>query len=251
MILTLLATSNGWAGIEKLNMQPAEIPVKILWHEGEVNYAEFSPDGSKIVTASSDKYARIWDSDGNILHILRGHGYEKKVVHAAFSQDSQQVVTSSYDGTARVWDVQTGQLLQTLKHEKILKNTDESETRKRIVINAAFPSANKYIITLSTVIAGMGGRLNTHLWDIQKGQLLQNIETYRSLGNTNIIKIHPNDRELIIVPNEKQAEVWNIQTKQRLQILTHEDTILHAEFSPDGTKIITASFDKEARLWDA
>jgi len=30
-------------------------------HEDEVNSAAFSPDGQRIVTASADKTARIWD----------------------------------------------------------------------------------------------------------------------------------------------------------------------------------------------
>ena len=31
-------------------------------HEGRVNSAAFSPDGSRIVTASGDNTARIWDA---------------------------------------------------------------------------------------------------------------------------------------------------------------------------------------------
>src|SRR5262249_41628801 len=31
-------------------------------HEGDVNHAEFSPDGRQVVTASSDNTARVWDA---------------------------------------------------------------------------------------------------------------------------------------------------------------------------------------------
>ena len=43
-------------------------------HDDKVASARFSPDGSKIVTASWDETARIWDAaTGKELHVLRGH----------------------------------------------------------------------------------------------------------------------------------------------------------------------------------
>ena len=31
-------------------------------HEGAVNSAQFSPDGQRVVTASADNTARVWDA---------------------------------------------------------------------------------------------------------------------------------------------------------------------------------------------
>jgi WD40 repeat protein len=41
-----------------------------------VNSAAFSPDGARIVSASDDKTARIWDAaSGKEIVILRGHDH--------------------------------------------------------------------------------------------------------------------------------------------------------------------------------
>ena len=58
------------------------------------NSAAFSPDGKRVVTASNDKTARVWDADsGKALASLQGH--TAQVRSAAFSPDGKRVVTAS------------------------------------------------------------------------------------------------------------------------------------------------------------
>ena len=72
-------------------------------HEGYVRSASFSPDGKRIVTASSDKTARVWDAaSGKPIAVLRGHA--DLVWSAAFSPDGRRIVTASKDQTAGIWD---------------------------------------------------------------------------------------------------------------------------------------------------
>ncbi len=82
-------------------------------HGDYVNSAAYSPDGTRIVTASIDKTARIWDArTGAQLAVLSGHG--DPVSSAAYSPDGTRIVTASYDKTARIWDARTGAQLAVL-----------------------------------------------------------------------------------------------------------------------------------------
>jgi WD40 repeat protein len=79
-----------------------------------VTSAVFSQDGTRLLTASNDRVARIWDvASGRLVLALQGHA--GIVSKAAFSPDGQFVVTASWDGTARVWEEATGDLVAVFK----------------------------------------------------------------------------------------------------------------------------------------
>src|SRR5207248_6349041 len=73
----------------------------------------FSPDGTRVVTASKDKTARVWDAlTGRNITELNGH--TDAVTSAAFSPDGKFVVTAGAekDKTARIWDAATGEVVR-------------------------------------------------------------------------------------------------------------------------------------------
>jgi WD40 repeat protein len=77
--LSLLKTATGLAQTEQMPtvlMQWARSPLRAVMrgHTNWVGTAEFSPDGRRVVTASDDSTARVWDSaTGTLIAELKGH----------------------------------------------------------------------------------------------------------------------------------------------------------------------------------
>src|SRR5262249_14923230 len=64
----------------------------LFGHTGEVSCGAFSPDGARIVTASADRTAKVWDArTGTPALGLKGH--TGGVWSAAFSPDGARIVT--------------------------------------------------------------------------------------------------------------------------------------------------------------
>jgi WD40 repeat protein len=58
--------------------------------------------GGRILTASEDNTARLWDRDGKPLAALQGH--TDTVWNAVFAPDGGHILTASADETARLWE---------------------------------------------------------------------------------------------------------------------------------------------------
>ena len=83
----------------------------------------YSPDGARVVTASKDATARVWDAASHTLvSTLRGH--RSAINTIAFSPDGARLVTASDDATATVWNPETGERVTDLTDRIGLRGPD-------------------------------------------------------------------------------------------------------------------------------
>lgn len=79
-------------------------------HSGRVTAAAFSPDGSRLATASRDGAVRIWDPHTGEQQLVL-HGQGGRVSSIAFSPDGSRLASVGVDGIARVWALDLDELV--------------------------------------------------------------------------------------------------------------------------------------------
>ncbi|MEM7552540.1 MAG: NB-ARC domain-containing protein [Cyanobacteria bacterium P01_A01_bin.84] len=86
----------------------------LVGHDISVNSVAFSPDGSTLVSGSTDATMKLWDvSTSQLLQTFPEHQEQGVAIYGvSFSPDGQKIANSSFDGSIRIWDVQTGKCIQ-------------------------------------------------------------------------------------------------------------------------------------------
>ncbi|MBE9001854.1 AAA-like domain-containing protein [Nostoc sp. LEGE 12447] len=194
-------------------------------HRGAVRTASFSPNGQRIITASTDKTAKVWDLSGKVLVELRGH--RGGVRSASFSPDGQRIVTASTDKTAKVWDA-SGNLLVTIAgHQSRVTSANFSPNGQRIVTASEDRTAK--------------------VWDLS-GRLLTTLKGHQK--EINSASFSPNGQRIVTASTDNTAKVWDLSGKLLTTLNGHGSRVNSASFSPNGQHIITASHDNKANIWN-
>jgi len=231
---------------ESLRLQPTDNPASSLTfqllteqrtpsrlilrgHTGTVTYAAYSPDGSKIITASSDHTARIWDAHlGTQLAPPLQHADD--VLMAEFSPDGNRVVTGSEDHTAQVWDATTGHPIGApIQATEAVRFVRFSPDGKLIAIGSEDSKAR--------------------LWDTVTGKPLSPPIVYHEAIYS--INFSPEGSRALTATGDGVADILNAKTGARLKPLRQNNVIFTAVYSRDGNTILTASADHTAKMWDA
>ena len=97
-------------------------------HDGKVMSAAYRPDGARIVTASGDQTAKVWDAvTGKELLTLKGH--DSSVNSVAYSPDGKRIATAGGDGIVQVYTTDMDELLQIAESRVTRQLTAEEKER--------------------------------------------------------------------------------------------------------------------------
>lgn len=248
--------------------------VGMLFHEASVNSVRFDKDGTRSLTASSDRTARVWAvPSGNPLTPPLPHDGE--VLDAVFSPNNEWIATASKDGFARTWNGTTGQpLIDPKPHQTgrrlrpyppyLVVTPDSAElivvdgkqvrlmnpTNGAVRLDLDHPAAVEH-----ANISNDGRRIvtcarddNVRIWDRFTGELMGNpiLMATRPVAAW----FSPDGGRISVSTGDAVARIWNIETREALSPpIEHRGMPSQCLFSADGTRILTASFDL-TRVWN-
>lgn len=253
-------------------------------HREAVSEARFTPDGSRIVSASRDGTVRVWRvGERRGFPVLRGH--TQSISPARFSSDETKVVTASQDGTARVFDPTTGEPLAILAgHESWVYPADFDVRGDRVVTaswdgtariwdalsgetlhtlpsydhdrQAAFPSPSLQPVVFSAGFSPDGTSVATASWDgtarvfdANTGSLLHSLAEHED--QLYYATFNRSGTRLATTSEDGTVRVWDLATGEPHTVLRgHEKGVFRASFVAGDEKILTTSFDGTARLFD-
>jgi len=157
--------------------------------------AAFSSDGQRVLTASWDGTARVWDAEtGRPIAVLQEHG---GLVSAAFSPDGRRVVTGSWgDETARIWDAETGRLIVALEaHERPVSRSVYSRVG---VSSVAFSTDGRRVVAASQDTAW--------IWDAESGRIVALLQGNRG----GIAALSPDGRRAVTTSGYGEGRIWRV-----------------------------------------
>jgi WD40 repeat protein len=196
-------------------------------HSGRINSMNVSSDGKLAATGGEDGVACVWDlKTGACLKKLEGH--TSWITYVEFYSQSQRLLTTSGDGTAIAWSVDCGEVVKVL------------EGHSGAVVSAAVTRRGRFAVTVSD-----DG--SVRVWDF-------------SASSTHTPKWHEGHiraltaRDGLIVAtagDDCLARLWDSPLGEYRGLLKgHAVPIRWAQFSQDGTQLVTASPDRHVCVWN-
>jgi WD40 repeat protein len=257
-----------------------------IWrgHKNAVTDLAFSPDGEYVVSSSLDGTVRVWDAaSGETVRVLRGHedevyaveisqngrwivstGYDRQVIVSeisgkiahrlsgligwsadiAISPNSQLVAAWSMDGQICIWNLESGHSIAKLEG-----------TKWKWGMALCWSPDAQYLAC---------GRIEIAIWDVQSKKKVKNLKGHRNFVRA--LSFSPDGRLLASAALDKTARVWDIESTEALYVIEPEGftqytrsgpvtnpvcvPVTAVDFSPDGSKLVTAGADRNISLWD-
>jgi WD40 repeat protein len=198
--------------------------------------AQFSPGGKRLVTASWDNSARIWDAETGVSLLQLTGGHSNYVNSAVFSPkteefpDGEFVLTASDDDSAKLWNAKTGEVVRTF------------EGHEGRVHFATFSSDGRLVLTASE-------DTTARIWNTETAEQIHKLAGHK--WGVRAAAFSVDGRYVITGSDDDDARVWDLKTGALLITLAgHTAAVTSVAFSPDGDRALTASLDFTAKLWD-
>jgi len=230
-------------------------------HSGPVWAATFSPDGQQVVTAGDDASVRLWRIGEETPRVYRGH--EGPVYAVAFAPQGGWIASGGRDRDVHLWRAEKD---LRIKYDEIAKDLEQQRRgEKQAQSRAAFHSPDYRLrghagdiralaFSSDGALVLSGAHDNTvRRWAFQvEAQRPEHMTTFRGHGGWIrgcVLALDP--RYAVSGSLDGFVKLWDADEYEEVRALrNHEDAVNWAAFSRDGQRIVTASRDRRALMWN-
>lgn len=166
------------SGKEKYNLKE---------HKESVLSVAISPDGSKLITGSLDKYICLWSKEGKLIEKKQIHN--DNIMSIVFHPSGKYFISASLDKTIRLCSVDSLKIIKTIL------------TEGEFITKIALSSDGNHIF-------GALANGDIYMWHLFSGNLLFIFTGLK--GVVNDIALNKDNTLLAGVSNEGYVAIWNI-----------------------------------------
>ncbi|RYP20635.1 hypothetical protein DL765_002706 [Monosporascus sp. GIB2] len=192
-------------------------------HNDMVSTVVFSPDGSRLASAS-DEGVKLWDVvTGNCITTFEGSR------SVAFSPDGNWLA-SAPDCTIKLWDVVTSRVIATF----------DDHHRDAVWCIAFSPDGSQ--------LASASCDETIRLWDVAIGSAITTLDHY---GNDSTVAFSPDCRRLAS-SSENIIKIWDLTVSTHIAApdSNNHNRVREVVFSPGRNWLASASDNGTVKLWD-
>lgn len=229
---------DGWLKGEALKNLDTQKVRTLKGHGKWAWTANFSPDGSKIVSGAADGTVRIWDArnGSQLQELAAAKGYSGYVWFAKFSPDGRKILTGDHTNGAAsrpiLWDAATASVLKTMAGHQA----------GTLVRDAAFSPDGTMLITGSD-------DTTAKLWEAATGREIRTLKGHTAAIRS--VDFSPDGKQVLTGSFDKTLKVWDVESGNELLSIMPGGAVYSVAFSPDGKQILTGTSHPMAKLWDA